>query len=160
MTDSEIDALSAGRELDAKIAEHVMGLEIAHRAWPCHYAPDCGAYEAVLSERDTDFNAKPDVIYWRHHPSENMPDEDKNDLGLWCEPVPHYSTDIADAWRIVEHLTLNKHWIDISYNGSDSNVHIERHNKIWNMIVEVDYDDTPMPLAICRAALKVANHGV
>ena len=90
MTNEEIDATAAGRELDVLVAERVMG-------W--HYIQHIDTFDDLfgMTTRTTrrlvpdDIQAEPrmaDMAY----PS-----------------LPHYSTNIADAWKIINHL-LNFHW--------------------------------------------------
>jgi hypothetical protein len=104
--------VKAGRELDALVAEKVMGLQPLRREVP----PDPGAF-----------------------------------LDL-----PHYSTDIAAAWEVVEKLTgrrdkdigfaltVNPGTIGTSFSALDGTEH-------WHV------NASTAPLAICLAALKVVG---
>jgi hypothetical protein len=51
----------AGRELDALVAERVMGKRVVARDWPCGYAPDCGHYEADLFAHEA---VEEGVAFW------------------------------------------------------------------------------------------------
>lgn len=70
--------------------------------------------------------------------------------------VPHYSTDIAAAWLVVERMTSQGWWLEIDHGGVD-----------WK-ITFYGLGDDPFPTeradtapeAICRAALEaVAESG-
>lgn len=63
------------------------------------------------------------------------------------EVVPNYSTDIADAWEVVEKQKPN--WLSLDGCGSEWNVTFHDSENIW-----VANSDTA-PMAICLAALKV-----
>jgi len=71
------------------------------------------------------------------------------------DEVPNYSTNIADAWQVVEKL------IDKDYDFS-----IYNHNKEFNVEINIVEDDKHLwfygeadsaPLAICLAALKAVG---
>lgn len=149
--------MDAGRELDTLIAEKAMGLEIVHRSWPCGYAPDCGTYEAALYEHRQSGLSRlwPDVIYKTSEPL----DEWRHQLGLWCEPVPHYSTDIAAAWTVVERLEAMGWVVRVSqYQLNPTKWNCRFVPTTGEMLDTGAYvfDDAPTaPHAICLAALKV-----
>ena len=101
--------MKAGRELDALIAEKVMGFRKHHA----------------------------------HGYLRNAPGEE-----------PHYSTNIADAWEVVERLVStpgpngDHHSVQVDYSG-DAVVVIDE-NEDWQVSAIAD----TAPLAICLAALK------
>jgi len=92
MTRDEILKLEAGRELDALIAEKVMGLPVVElKDAPCPY---CGSEMRFCGARSW----CSDCREWRH------------------SPYKEYSDDIAVAWEVVEkmeHCMIYKH--DDSY---------------------------------------------
>lgn len=116
--------METGRELDAEVAEKVMG-------W----------YQRVL--------ASP-------HPRSQ-----KN----WYRPgsrhpvvLPGFSTDIAAAWLVVNHLYHSGLW--------DITIRISPVSRRWvcsldapNRTVSIGSSDNTAPLAICHAALKTARVG-
>lgn len=118
--------MKAGRELDALVAEKVMGMGKPPYG-DASNCPTCG-YD-----------------------------------GLWSEEIQPYSTDIAAAWMVVEHLknTLNgKEWtgeFNLFFNG-------EKYECWWSFsrrtnegLYETSKDESiaeTAPLAICLAALK------
>jgi hypothetical protein len=115
--DDKIDDLQAGRELDALIAEKVMGIK-------------CGA---CLQ----DGQLEPITMDWRE--------------------IPHYSTDIAAAWEVVEKAYLvirpsllhgsNLQWIAGQLKGV-------RASGLIEIIKETYTEAETAPLAICKAALR------
>ncbi len=76
--------MKPGRELDALVAEKVMGW-----AWPEGRCPVCGWRFAESREH----GCVPDDCSQRPRPNP-----------IASEAWPHYSTDIAAAWQVVEKL--------------------------------------------------------
>jgi hypothetical protein len=118
--------MSAGRELDALIAEKVMG------SVPCDKWRPFTAYPAQWV-KDTG-----ECYHASCHPPQMGP--------------PHYSTDIAAAWAVVERLVVLGHPVELSLEPNDNGqclctLMAERMGE------EATWGDTA-PLAICRAALK------
>lgn len=111
MTRDEILNMPAGREMDALIAERVMGRD-------------------VLLGSDWYF---PSPYGFGGHKS-----------------VPHYSTDIGNAWEVVDEMqAARNYW---AYTGSLSSycyAMFAGHQSQHEYRAEAD----KMPLAICRAAL-------
>ena len=127
----------AGRELDALVAEKVMGL------------PDVGRYsrEDMRSLEWTHYGKNGDV-----HDFYYLLDEDNNPR--WS--VPRYSTSIAAAWEVVEKLT-----------GDDGDFSFKLHNYDcdWEATylngprsIQIKSIAATAPLAICLAALKAVGH--
>jgi hypothetical protein len=94
-------SVDAGRELDALIAETVLGLNVVARDWPCGRDPDCGQYhpagslqEGLLEETAT-YTAR-DVVYAIGRTA----------LGWSVRLVPYYSTDLAAAWEVFTHPAM------------------------------------------------------
>lgn len=132
------------RELDALVAEKVMGFE----AW----AETRGEYRLAV-------RAGPDAP--RPWERKRTPDPERYEsiscayaqaLGFFGEGFPRYSTDIAAAWRVVEKLGQNRVDVVLHYTelmrgcdcicGGDA----------------VGRSEDTMPLAICLAAL--ATQGI
>ena len=122
------DTIEAGRQLDELIAIKVLGFE-KHEGWD----------ENSVGQRvdDTHF-----IRF------------DDNDIVVEYQAweLPHYSTDIAAAWLVLEALafycelgksTKEKNWIKIFADKGSLR------------IIEAEADT--MPLAICRAALKAVE---
>jgi hypothetical protein len=66
-------------------------------------------------------------------------------------PIPYYSTDMNDAWKLVERIRMRYRFINIFTDKKEKNWHCHINKKI---------DKQPFiavaptaPLAICRAAL-------
>ena len=128
---------SAGRELDALVAEHVMGLK------PCSRWGGSGGRTYVIHRND-DCDVSSEIS------------------GTYCfdvsgEHLTHYSASISGAWQVVEKLRKEGFFIFISYDSVD----------IWDVsfypvpqcdggdIVPLMKNACVAPLAICRAALKL-----
>jgi len=104
----------SGRELDAKIAERLMGF--------------------------TDVIPIPTGVY-----------EGSEHGGVWTE-IPRYSTDIAEAWKVVE--KVKDLWPDIEW------IHKENIWRVTMMVSGPDFIEEEAgtaPLAICLAALKATE---
>ena len=132
--------MKAGRELDALIAEKVMGWK--YHDWKTSTAFEYTKYCFICG------------CTKRLHAPVAIDD--------FCgtkETPPHYSTQIADAWLVVEKLLEMGAWFSLSKN---------HHNFTWDcrgIINErkddevrfIDHADTA-PLAICLAALKTKEN--
>jgi hypothetical protein len=138
MTPEEIERMPAGRELDALIAEKVMGFKwrtSKHSGYRYLFPPG--------------------------HRSNLFTDSIGNEplYGDWDDCVPAYSTDIAAAWQVVEKLCADAH--NFSFDSGAFGPGSDWQNKIdkWTVCfddyttVEVHSYAPTMPLAICRAAL-------
>lgn len=144
-TDADLNR-APGRELDKQVAI-ALGLVIEHESWPCYHSPDCGEYEAALSD-DGDpvpFDGRRDIIYREREPEFYPGGYGTHELGFWCKPVPFFSTDIAEAWELAEAARLMivpwgpKGWYTTSEDGESG----------WIC----PYDTAP--LAICHGFLEV-----
>ncbi|GEM_PF-4347481 len=154
-----------GRELDAAVGRKVMQLNIVAMDWPCGTGPDSGDYTASHRRDDpaTWFDERGPVYVidsddWPPRPTEGAGDECAMVL-----PVPHYSTNIADAWQVVIRITDR----DGTYGDQKWSFGLE-----FSSIIDWHADFTPRrhhpkarqygsyvgsgitaPEAICRAAL-------
>ena len=135
MTNEEIDRMEAGRELDALVAERVMDWrwlvsQVSGRRalFPPDHAPEWFGRVADGSEPLTD---------------------------QWDTRLPHYSTDIAAAWQVVE--KMRERWpvvrLEVDVEGWRVEIHTDEGTPSYYRPVAEDYADT-WPLAICRVALK------
>jgi hypothetical protein len=133
-----IDEMPAGREMDALVAEKVMGNKLEYGCFvDDRYADDCvtdicdcAIAESLHKEKDK----FPDKCqYWRE-----------------LDPLP-YSTDIAAAWEVLNKFTHKEpciNYLNDLWNPVGWHCHIDGHH--------TEGCDTA-PLAICRCALKVAG---
>lgn len=127
--------MEAGRELDALIAERVMGLNPVKNSNP---------YNMIFTRR-RDWVDMDDYYY-----------EGEDDGYHFVDEVPHYSTDIAAAWKVVEHMKADgwqchmRGWVN-SNDWQCGFVH-PGGQMSWNTA------DTA-PLAICCAALRASARG-
>lgn len=133
--------MKAGRELDALIAEKVMGWEVL-------------TDELEIAKRE----GTPDLVdpqRWHRRKvwfkgNEKMACEE-------CGTLPAYSTNITDAWEVVERLVStpgpngDHHSVQVDYSG-DAVVVIDE-NEDWQVSAIAD----TAPLAICLAALKAVS---
>ena len=114
----------AGRELDARVATKVMGWK---EAWP-KYAYD-GTPSGVLFGAGIDPHG--------------------------CKiPLPHYSTDIAAAWEVVEKSRHGSH-VEVAHGATSNAGKYARWRCKFGMQVFAEADSAP--LAICLAALKACG---
>lgn len=150
--------MKAGRELDALVAEKVMGLKIVRAGDLPIWDHQCAAYtptvvtllglerdEFIVMDGDLAANIKKGGCYIAH-----------NSLTR----VPNYSGDIAAAWNVMEKLRDRGASVEI---GSSNNreghpweccVTFKRHTAPNSDIAELAYS---APLAICVAALKIVG---
>lgn len=124
--------VGVGRELDALVAERVMG-------WEQHDFHHVGDFVRPDAWRRFAENG-----HFAHHiqPHEWM---------RW-QDVPAYSTDIAAAWQVVEKMKAEGYeaCIDSDSDGDWSVIFTMNGEGIWCSVKK------DAPLAICRAALAVA----
>lgn len=118
----KIEEMPAGRELDAFVAEKVMG-------WK--YVDHNEAYDLPISG----------VAFGKGSPD-----------GLSRCPVPYYSTDIAAAWEVVEKLRKDGFAFDSYSSGSEEAEHPWTDAIFMKDNNECLVRAETMPLAICRAA--------
>ena len=131
--------MKAGRELDARIETEVFGNEVVERM--CLQSYDCGKWEDAEEWYEGKLKEIPEmrILPCVHDRIEYV-------------PIVHYSTQMADAWRVVEKM----------WNVGCWRVDIRRMDNGYL----VDFDDmrdtysasaTAAPLAICLAALAVVE---
>ena len=129
MNAEDIDNMPAGREMDALVAEKVIG-------WIWCAGPDTfkpgRPWRSWLSEPDTRL---PTWDGLTGMPVDGLFDEESN--------VQHYSTDIAAAWLIVEKMQQQGHIHDFLWQF-DAATPLE-----WCYLPAADFC-----LHVCRAALK------
>jgi hypothetical protein len=137
MTLEEVLDVSAGRELDALVAEKVMGW--VYREYWGQLVPSEHLDAPMWSEWAQDKSG--DVC---RHPINRMPNIPYRGDKPW---IPEYSTDISAAWEVVE--KNKEYWFFLMYSADMKQWWCEyRVNKQKGRVTA----DTA-PLAICRAAL-------
>lgn len=135
--------LPAGRELDALVAEKVMGEAVVEHG------------EEFLRNAEGLWGSRPKLTVLRPSHRPNAPD------GMRRLKLPAYSTDIAAAWEVVERLLSRKMYPDLVSSN---------YPVVWTCEVdsysdpEAATDPWPVkacadtaPLAICRAALAAVR---
>jgi len=126
MTREEIERMEAGREMDSLIAEKVMGWR-----WS-------GENKKWLIPPDDD----PRIAWAALWDKKGRPD--------W---LPDYSTDIADAWQVVEKLHDLGYRVEINSTCDKGLYDVEVSKSYSNGTVCECVVFQPISLAICRAAL-------
>jgi hypothetical protein len=141
---TETTSLDEGRELDALIAERVMGYRWC--VWP------------NVESRFLD-------LHWDKERAGSTPlpatgDEPTSHYAL--STVPCYSTDIAAAWQVVEKIAARNGdtVVSVTHNSRDGE-RIGGEEKYFCTIEDIsdgieewEAEGVTAPLAICRAALK------
>lgn len=137
--------MDVGRELDAEVAERVMGLRVVARDWPCGYNYDGCEREAwSWPEEPPPMHFEPWPVY-------------VTERGTWparrlepIVPVSAYSTDIAAAWLVVEKLAAQGLRLSLDAFGGDP-WWAEFADEKWERGAQATAPTAPE--AICRAAL-------
>lgn len=134
MTRDEILALKPGRELDALVAEKVMG-------W-------CVTPDEFKYDPDNDV----EVSYATSEPPEDLPEGYPEGLRaitgtIRCHRLPDFSTDISAAWEVVGKLREMGGGPDIRWDDADRRWWCEV-DKVWGWAT-----GETAPEAICKVAL-------
>ncbi len=100
------------REFDAKVAVEVMRLNVVAHDWPCGYMPDGCELEASYDRSFGGFHQERHPVYATREPwSEPYTDFDgKEVISYSVEPVKFYSTNIAAAWEVFDHMKNHLAW--------------------------------------------------
>ncbi len=136
--------MEAGRELDALIAENVMGWKrpkwtVTRTLGDCMIPPAGADLAKLTGTGHRDFEGDKEDIYW----------------------TPHYSTDIAAAWGVVEKLES----LGFLFSVSKGRMSFYGGEGVWASFgklydrIESTPGETPAH-AICLAALKAVGDGV
>lgn len=139
MTPTDIDAMEAGRAMDALVAEHVFGQSVRWIHWA-----DWSGQTHASKEREDDEPLLANLIDGKR-PVKSV-------------SVPEYSTDFAAAWQVQSHFHP-----DDSLDGY--NVEMQGHGGGYSFGIYKDgtcyWGEGPTAqLAICRAALKAVLQAV
>lgn len=135
--------MNAGRELDALVAEKVIG-------WK--WATFC---RVALLLSPFDFEREVPGKPWMGwtEGAENSVQRDIEERLEGFQSIPHYSTDIAAAWEVVEKMRRDGY-----------GVHVGGRPDAWEISIinagglEFSLDDQPTaPLSICLAALQAVG---
>ena len=122
--------LSAGRELDALVAEKVMGCTLRWDTWrgTGERYPHCACTDGAGPH--------------------SCGDE------VWHEELAYYSTEIAAAWTVVEAPVAKGFKVNVMNRASGWACHVVANPGQQTERVVYEHHDTA-PLAICLAALEV-----
>ena len=131
MTRQEILALSAGRELDRLVAEHVLGW--TDFQYPTHLTSAIDGLTAIAP--------------------------DPTGGNCWGRRyVEQFSSRISSAWQVIDHLIQRGYWVEINLPGGKRSKgdlpEVTLYTDFWEQeeadVVEMG---ETLPLVICRAAL-------
>jgi len=139
MTNEEIDKLEAGPEIDALIAEKVMGwYPMITRAYKRDHSHFLGGHYQTREQcmLECAFDMEP-VLFWGNGTGSTFGKTEDN----W-----HPSLSISDAWEVA-----HSHACESAHKFS-----VECEHSVWLASVSGLYEAEAeaAPLAICRAALK------
>lgn len=139
--------MEAGRELDALIAERVMGLTVVR----------------LLEPVSIDRREAPDGLYAADADLATEIEQHLGAGGYGYAALPHYSTDIAAAWQVVEkmradgwHYELTAHLTEETHCAEFGRGYFDSYESYWSDQHQ-ECGATPA-LGICLAALKAAGH--
>lgn len=154
MSKTNTDTMPAGREMDALVAEKVMGL--AYHKWQegtitvctgdcdpecvCDCVGEAGGFVCALC------GSGREAKYW------NI--EKLNDANTFCGYHGRYSTDIAAAWEVVEYMRSIGFALDSYSSGKGEEGHSWTDAIFVKSLDEILVRAETFPLAVCRAALK------
>ena len=131
------DTLPVGRELDALVAENVMGCRVKWRTYGLKGRyPYCDCVGHAGVHNDTD--------------------EQNDDM------LASYSTDISAAWQVVEKVGLFHRYGDcLTYDHDSKKWQIGKYWREYDGVaLDVTVDADTAPHAICLAALKAVGYEV
>ena len=135
--------MDAGRELDALVAEKVMG-------WTCVRT------ESGWDNGPDPVTGGPQIGWYGQPPGEEWE-------GNSGQIIEEYSTDIATAWKVVEVLAAKSQALALQAPGSTEMSEYYHYFERWtaeflpsplNSSVQAD----SAPMAICLAALEAVGH--
>lgn len=152
MTDDEIDALEAGRELDALIAEHVFGWKWYKRVGRAVLLPP-GFDINFLYERleSTDGLEREHIDSIRFVASNNPKEWDFSSF----PPFPKFSTTWNGMGQVLDELSKTHDFMYSYYEMGHWTFQIVELNDGVTRKLGTGTADTPM-LAVCHASLKWA----
>ena len=155
------DEMEPGPEMDALLAEKVMGLIVPLVDWPCGFMPEGCRREAAAIQCTDDYTSfiepiRPaayciaSVFYTDPHPVYEVYCD--NGSLAYYEPVKEYSKDIACAQEVFKKLRADGWAVSWDWDDTGHSIHLKRWKDGWQG-VDVTCCET-LALAGCRAALK------
>lgn len=130
MEDKAIEELEAGRELDALVAEKVMGWQRVEEEFP-YFWPTTEMMDAIKKQH-------PDVIA----------------VGYF--PCPNFSTDIAPSWSLFEWLAA-RGIVRVS-NGDGDSLDVDFTPHSDNLLRCANVSADTLPRALCLATLEAVSN--
>lgn len=131
--------MKAGRELDALVAEKVMGMTFDVGGGPMGMTRFLSYVDGLLLSRRNE-NTGVGIFFSIEREKELM------------KKLPHYSTDIAAAWEAVERM---REHLDITISANQNTCEV-RSRDFPDQIIACEQGDT-IPHAICLASLKAVG---
>lgn len=152
----DYDTLPAGRELDALVAERVMGWEWLERRMDVHdpstarkaLFPPSDSEWIRINYNERDWSAASSATP-RFHDWDEAALRSKGGAAELC--LPYYSSDIAAAWQVVEKMAEKGDLIFLQTHRGDDEQYAATFVEPFTA-----YAPT-VPLAVCRAALKAVS---
>lgn len=137
----DVDLMEAGRELDALVAERVIGAK-----WYAFTDPgDTGTSRILRLDSDARGSLRRGLIV----PAQM---DEPIDSFYGYDGLPRYSTDIGAAWEVAEKMVSDGHVFIVKGDGLRTGDFSPRWTVLCDNLPRTDADSAP--LAICRAALK------
>ena len=146
----DVEQLEAGREMDALVAERVMGLP-GVGYYKRKSVREGGYIPAVKGEVTADYPDWKAKLYYLPGADEHSLEE-ASLLGIRPRAIPRYSTDIDAALSAAEtrkSYTVHK---DILHGETVYRADFP-HDDVWDVVADT------LPLAICRALLAADDAG-
>ncbi len=147
--------MKAGRELDALVAEKVMGLGVIEQRYAWY---GDGYWGVDPFQHDLDWKQTNEEMHpvWREFPDCKDPSRclDCKDTSCWSV-VPHYSTNISAAWEVVEKVWPSGSGMCLTPSSFGWAIYYPLTITMkWSQpVVKAD----TAPHAICLAALKAKD---
>lgn len=143
------------RHFDALVAEQVMGWQWFYRTFPPRVGHEWATCWWILPQRE----------HWTSEIAEFAPKDltpgaaDLEDLAVnWDMHLPRYSTDIRDAWLVVEHLS-ETHWLELKSPFSSGNFYTAGFTTSgcsgWNGYPDFQANGETAAISICKAAIAL-----
>lgn len=145
--------LKPGRELDALIAEKVMGWKIEIHDSYARITDGEGARFTPLSV----FRSNCECTMFRSDDCKCPP---STRIHWWqaCGQLPHHSTDIAAAWEVVGKFQADHQEVHIRYDGPGDGWTCGIGYDPWDNFYIWRESGNTAPHAICLAALRAVGH--
>lgn len=137
MTRDEVEQISAGREMDALVAEKVMGWKLVPYTAYCGGTPEQATATAIAHG----------WYIWENGSGDEIPGQMEDN---------QFSTDIAAAWQVVDKIREQQGNVFTLWSGARTGPFSWRCQVLVDVCL-YDASGETAPMAICRAALLVVK---